>query len=116
MTLHCAFIGFGKSTTRYHLPYVLNRKGSWHVAHIFRRHAKPEEQAPIYSHIHFTSDLDEVLNDPQVKLVIVCTHADSHFDYARRALEAEKTCWWKNRLRQRLPRRKCCSNWRGAKG
>ncbi len=90
MTLHCAFIGFGKSTTRYHLPYVLNRKGSWHVAHIFRRHAKPEEQAPIYSHIHFTSDLDEVLNDPQVKLVIVCTHADSHFDYARRALEAGK--------------------------
>ncbi|HFZ8996296.1 TPA: oxidoreductase [Citrobacter freundii] len=90
MTLHCAFIGFGKSTTRYHLPYVLNRKESWNVAHIFRRHPKPEEQAPIYSHIHFTSDLDEVLNDPQVKLVIVCTHADSHYAYARRALEAGK--------------------------
>lgn len=71
MTLHCAFIGFGKSTTRYHLPYVLHRKDRWHVAHIFRRSAKPEEQAPAYSHIHFTSDLDEVLNDPQVKLVIV---------------------------------------------
>jgi predicted dehydrogenase len=40
--------------------------------------------------IHFTSDLDEVLNDPQVKLVIVCTHADSHFAYAKRALEAGK--------------------------
>ncbi|STF89224.1 putative oxidoreductase [Escherichia coli] len=79
-----------KSTTRYHLPYVLNRKDSWHVAHIFRRHAKPEEQAPIYSHIHFTSDLDEVLNDPDVKLVVVCTHADSHFEYAKRALEAGK--------------------------
>ena len=77
MVINCAFIGFGKSTTRYHLPYVLNRKDSWHVAHIFRRHAKPEEQAPIYSHIHFTSDLDEVLNDPDVKLVVVCTHADS---------------------------------------
>ena len=25
MTLHCAFIGFGKSATRYHLPYVLER-------------------------------------------------------------------------------------------
>ena len=90
MTLHCAFIGFGKSTTRYHLPYVLNRKDSWHVAHVFRRRAKPEEQSPQYSHIHFTSDLDEVLNDPQVKLVVVCTHADSHFDYAKRALEAGK--------------------------
>ncbi len=90
MTLHCAFIGFGKSTTRYHLPYVLNRKETWHVAHIYRRSAKPEEQSPQYSHIHFTSDLDEVLNDPQVKLVVVCTHADSHFDYAKRALEAGK--------------------------
>src|SRR5690606_27162789 len=65
-------------------------KNSWHVAHIYRRSAKPEEQAPQYSHIHFTSDLDEVLGDPQVKLVIVCTHADSHFDYAKRALEAGK--------------------------
>ena len=90
MTLHCAFIGFGKSTTRYHLPYVLHRKDSWHVAHIYRRRAKPEEQSPQYSHIHFTSDLDEILNDPQVKLVVVCTHADSHFDYAKRALEAGK--------------------------
>ncbi|MBB1202063.1 oxidoreductase [Enterobacteriaceae bacterium 89] len=90
MTLHCAFIGFGKSTTRYHLPFVLNRKDTWHVAHIYRRSAKPEEQHPQYQHIHFTSDLDEVLNDPQVKLVVVCTHADSHFDYAKRALEAGK--------------------------
>ncbi|HBZ4239989.1 TPA: oxidoreductase, partial [Klebsiella pneumoniae] len=56
MTLHCAFIGFGKSTTRYHLPYVLHRKDRWQVAHIYRRRAKPEEQAPQYSHIHFTSD------------------------------------------------------------
>ncbi|PJR63220.1 oxidoreductase [Raoultella sp. T31] len=90
MTLHCAFIGFGKSTTRYHLPYVLHRKDHWHVAHIYRRGVKPQEKAPQYSHIHFTSELDEVLNDPLVKLVIVCTHADSHFEYAKRALEAGK--------------------------
>ena len=89
MTLHCAFIGFGKSTTRYHLPYVLHRKDRWQVAHIYRRRAKPE-QAPQYSHIHFTSDLDEVLNDPLVKLVVVCTHADSHFEYAKRRWRREK--------------------------
>ncbi|WP_039057755.1 oxidoreductase [Enterobacter sp. Bisph1] len=90
MTLDCAFIGFGKSTTRYHLPYVLHRKASWNVAHIYRRHAKPQEQEPQYQHIHFTSDIDDIFNDPNVKLVIVCTHADSHFDYAKRALEAGK--------------------------
>ncbi len=101
MTLHCAFIGFGKSTTRYHLPYVLHRKDRWQVAHIYRRRAKPEEQAPQYSHIHFTSDLDEVLNDPLVKLVVVCTHADSHFEYAKRRWRQEKTCWWKSRSPRR---------------
>lgn len=116
MVINCAFIGFGKSTTRYHLPYVLNRKDSWHVAHIFRRHAKPEEQAPIYSHIHFTSDLDEVLNDPDVKLVVVCTHADSHFEYAKRALEAGKNVLVENRSPRRLPRRRSCLRWRKAKG
>ncbi len=31
------------------------------------------------------------MGDPQVKLVIVCTHADSHFEYAKRALEAGKS-------------------------
>lgn len=115
MTLHCAFIGFGKSTTRYHLPYVLNRKDTWHVAHIFRRHAKPEEQAPQYSHIHFTSDLDEVLGDPQVKLVIVCTHADSHFEYANARWKRVKMCWLRNLSRRRWRRQKCCSTWREAK-
>lgn len=69
----------------------------------FRRHAKPEEQAPIYSHIHFTSDLDEVLNDPDVKLVVVCTHADSHFEYAKRALEAGKNVLVEKPFTRRLP-------------
>ncbi len=35
-----------------------------------------------------------MLNDPQVKLVVVCTHADSHFEYAKRALEAGKKTYW----------------------
>lgn len=91
MTLRCAFIGFGKSTTRYHLPYLLIRKDKFHVAYICRRTKKPEiEQQPQYGHIHFTHSFDEILNDPQVKLVVVCTHQDSHYEYAKRALEAGK--------------------------
>lgn len=90
MLLRCAFIGFGKSTMRYHLPYVLHRKDKLQVAHIFRRRPVADEQQPIYQHIHFTRELDDIFHDDSVKLVIVCTHADSHFDYARRALEAGK--------------------------
>ncbi len=112
MTLHCAFIDSAKVP-----PVTISLRSESeryrHVAHIFRRHAKSEEQAPQYSHIHFTSDLDEVLGDPQVKLVIVCTHADSHFEYAKRALEAGKMCWLRNLSRRRWRRQKCCST--GAK-
>ncbi len=75
MTLHCAFIGFGKSATRYHLPYVLHRKADWHVAHIFRRSPKPDEQQPQYAHIHFTSELNDILQDPQqTSLREICLH------------------------------------------
>ncbi len=116
MVINCAFIGFGKSTTRYHLPYVLNRKDSWHVAHIFRRHAKPEEQAPIYSHIHFTSDLDEVLNDPDVKLVVVCTTRTAISSTRNARWKPGKMCWSKNRSLRHLRRRKSCLRWRKAKG
>lgn len=95
MTLHCAFIGFGSAppATIFLTFCTAKTAGTWRISIAV---AKPEEQAPQYSHIHFTSDLDEVLNDPQVRLVIVCTHADSHFDYAKRALKRARTCWWKN--------------------
>lgn len=75
-----------------------------------------KNRLPIYSHIHFTSDLDEVLNDPDVKLVVVCTHADSHFEYAKRALEAGKNVLVENRSPRRLPVRRSCLRWRKAKG
>lgn len=37
-----------------------------------------------------TSSIDDVLNDPHVDLVSICTHTDSHVDLAIRALEAGK--------------------------
>ncbi|WP_284149084.1 oxidoreductase, partial [Pseudomonas aeruginosa] len=90
ISLLFSFFCFVLITTLYHLPYVLHRIDRCLVAHIYRRRAKPEELSPQYSHFHFTSYLDDVLNDPLVKLVVVCTHADSHFEYAKKALEAGK--------------------------
>ncbi len=68
-------------------PYVLTVKtaGTWRI---FLPHAKPKSRR--HSIRIFTSRVTLTsLNDPQVKLVIVCTHADSHFEYAN-ALEAGK--------------------------
>lgn len=91
MTITSAFIGFGKSATRYHLPYVLARKNKFNVKRIFDIKRKPEvESLDIYKGIHFTSELNEILNDPDISLVTVCTHPDSHYQYARLCLEHGK--------------------------
>ncbi|UMX63151.1 Gfo/Idh/MocA family oxidoreductase [Klebsiella pneumoniae] len=71
---------------------VLHRKDRWQVsAHLPPPGEARGAGAPQYSHIHFTSDLEEVLNDPLVKLVVVCTHADrAILNMRKSALEAGK--------------------------
>lgn len=89
--IYHAIIGFGKSATRYHLPYVLARKETFCVKRIYDKYRDPQrEAAEIYRGIGFTSQLADILNDPQITLVTVCTHPDSHFDYARLCLEHGK--------------------------
>ncbi len=83
MTLHCAFIDLVKVRPAiiFRMFSTVKTAGMWRISTAAARSRK--SSSPQYSHIHFTSDLNEVLGDPQVKLVIVCTHADSHFDYAK---------------------------------
>lgn len=91
MIINSAFIGFGKSATRYHLPYVLARKDKFKVKSIFDIKRQPDKEAlAAYRHISFTCELDEILNDPDITLVTVCTHPDTHYLYARLCLEHGK--------------------------
>ena len=102
--INCAYIGFGKSATRYHLPYVLCRKDKYNVKRIYDIARKPEIEAqPHYQHICFTSRLQDILEDNTLQLVVICTHPDSHFEYARLCLAHGKTCWSRNLLQP--PRR-----------
>lgn len=89
--INCAFIGFGKSATRYHLPYVLIRDDKYRVKTIFDITAKPDiESQPQYQGIHFTRDVNNILSDESIRLVVICTHPDSHFSYARMCIEHGK--------------------------
>ncbi|MEF9887953.1 oxidoreductase [Citrobacter sp.] len=89
--INCAFIGFGKSATRYHLPYVLIRDDKYHVKTIFDITPKPEiESQPQYQGIDFTRDVNDILRDESVRLVVICTHPDSHFSYAKMCIEHGK--------------------------
>lgn len=86
--LTIGYIGNGKSTNRYHLPFSLNRENI-HVKTIYARslHKTEWETQP---GIVYTDDLQELLLDEDIQLIVVCTHTDSHYSYAKAALDHGK--------------------------
>ncbi len=92
--LTMAFIGFGVSTREYHIPY-LERRSDIRIKQVYRRFDDIAQYAayePHYPELRFTTDLDEVLDDPEVDLVVICAPDRFHVDYATRALNAGKHC------------------------
>ena len=92
MRLQIGFIGFGKSTTRYHLPYVMI-EDHFDITWIYNRKAKPELETTYASrlpHVRFTTDLDTMLNDPELQVVVINTPPATHFAYALQALQHGK--------------------------
>lgn len=92
MSLSIAYIGFGNSVVNYHLPY-LEAQPNIKVKSIFRRaedRLGDTEREKYYPSIQFTSDLQDILNDAEIELIVVCTHVDSHVYYAKLALEHNK--------------------------
>jgi len=91
MKINCAFVGFGKSATRYHLPYVLQRRDTYQVNTIFDIARRPEsEKEEAYQGIRFTSDLNDILHDESITLVTLCTPPQTHYDFAKQCLEHGK--------------------------
>lgn len=88
--LTIGYIGNGKSTNRYHLPFVLQRENI-KVKTIYQRNPDHEDWDRIEG-VHYTSTLDELLTDKDIQLIVVCTKHDSHLEYARSALEHNKHC------------------------
>ena len=88
-----AYIGFGNSVCRYHLPYVERRKDSIKVKYIYRREEDrvgDTERESWYPNITFVTDIDLVMNDPEVNLIVVNTPDAFHVSYTMMALEHGK--------------------------
>ena len=87
-----AYIGFGVSVREYHIPYVENRNDI-KVKYVFHRgEDTPQfaEYEPFYPKITSTTDLEQVLQDPEVNLVVVNTPDRFHAPYAKQILNAGK--------------------------
>ena len=90
------YIGNGKSTNRYHIPFVLERDNI-RIKTIYRRNPEHDTWSKIPG-VKYTSDIYELLNDDEINLVVVCTHQDSHYEYAKMVLENNKHCLVENHL------------------
>lgn len=84
------YIGNGKSTNRYHLPFAITRKDKVKVKSIYQRKLRTEwERIP---GVVYTENLEEILSDPEIRVLIVCTPPDAHVSLARKVMEAGKDC------------------------
>ncbi len=92
--LTIAYIGFGNSVIKYHLPYL---KGRDHirVKSVYRRMEDrisqiEQDREKLYPNIQFTTSLQDVLNDDDIECVVINTPDHTHTDYAKQVLNANK--------------------------
>ncbi|POP46465.1 NAD(P)-dependent oxidoreductase [Superficieibacter electus] len=89
--LTIGFIGNGKSANRYHIPFILTRPDKITIKTIYS--ASPErdiwDRLPT---VEYTSNIDVLLNDPDIQLVVVSTPSSLHYTFAKQVLHAGKHC------------------------
>lgn len=90
--LNIAYVGFGKSTNRYHIPYSRLRENI-----IIKRvitpilNERPEEQKELEKNgTIFSTELQDALTDPEIDLIDIVTPAPFHYEISKKALEAGK--------------------------
>lgn len=86
--IHLAFIGNGKSTNRYHLPFLRKLTFKYKIEKIFSRSSN--SPWPKQAGVKYIHDLNEIWNDSQITLVIITTPPETHYQLAKEALLANK--------------------------
>lgn len=86
--LNIGYIGNGKSTNRYHLPFSLNRD-ELNVKTIYARSLEKAEWERVPG-VQYTDDISSLMNDQDIQLIVICTHTESHYSYAKMALDHGK--------------------------
>ena len=76
------YIGNGKSTNRYHLPFVLQRKDKFIVKTIYNPHIHHDVWDKIEG-INYTENQDDIFLDDEIDMVVVCTGHHYHYEYTK---------------------------------
>ena len=89
--LTIGFIGNGKSTNRYHAPFILNRPDTMEIRKIYARNPDKTDWARIEGAV-YTDNIDDVLYDPEIDVVVVTLPHHLHYSFTKKVLEAGKNC------------------------
>lgn len=84
-----AFIGNGKSTNRYHLPYLDTLRDKFDVKTIWK-HSEKESPWDSFEGANYTLELSDILDDNEIDLVVITTPANTHYELTKKVLEAGK--------------------------
>lgn len=87
------YIGNGKSTNRYHMPFILQRPDTFVMKTVYNPRIHHDVWAAVEG-VVYTENLDDILMDEEIDLVVVCTRHDQgmHYNYTKKVLEAGKHC------------------------
>ena len=85
------YIGNGKSTNIYHLPFVLTLKDKIEIKMIYQRNLQ-NNIWPKIPNIIYTDNLDTLLKDPNIKVIFICVSIEGHYSLAKTVLEWGKNC------------------------
>lgn len=86
--LNIAYIGNGKSTNRYHLPFSMKLEGKVNVKTIYSRSEQSDWEK--IDGIQYTTDINDIYNDPEIQLVVISTPSHVHYQQAKDVLEHGK--------------------------
>ena len=89
--MQIGFIGNGKSTNRYHAPFILTRTDTMKIKTIYARNLEKKDWARIDG-VTYTDNIDDVLKDPEIDVVVVTLPHQLHYKFAKTVLEAGKNC------------------------
>ena len=86
--LTIGYYGNGKSTNRYHIPFLMRRKDRIRVKTIYARHLRDDWAR--WEGVHYTDKAEELLQDPEIDVIVVTTPPQAHAMAARQIIEAGK--------------------------
>ena len=89
--LTIGYIGNGKSANRYHLPFSYKRKDKIKVKMIYDLKITHEIWKKL-DDVIYTEDINDILNDPEIDVIIISTPSQFHYEYALKVLNANKHC------------------------